>query len=164
MSQIKCVIGVIGGGECTPAESNAAYETGKRIAEGGAVLLTGGRGGVMEAASRGAREAGGEVIAVLPGSGPELSAPNPYVEIPVYTGMGNGRNIINVLTARVLIAIGGGWGTLSEIALACKVGRPVVLLHSWKLDPSRLRGAAPMEAANPEEAVRYAFDAIGDTF
>lgn len=96
------------------------------------MLLTGGRGGVMAAASRGARLAGGQVVGILPGSDDESSGANAHLSIPIHTGLGQGRNLVLVLSAQAVIAIGGGWGTLSEIAMALKHGRPVVCLESWR--------------------------------
>lgn len=137
-----------------------AEEVGRLLARAGAHLLTGGRTGVMEAACRGAVSAGGTTIAVLPGCDQAESPPNPHVEIAVFTGMGVGRNAILVQTADAVIAIGGGWGTLSEIALAGNLERPVILLDSWGVtppDPGRV--TPPPVARDPEEAVRWAIRA-----
>ena len=120
----------MGPGECRPDTAALAERVGRRIAEAGAVLVTGGRGGVMEAASRGAARAGGIVVGILPGD--EEHTANPFVTIPVVTGMGEARNAINVLTAHAVIAIEGGPGTLSEIALAAKTGTPLVGLRTWR--------------------------------
>jgi len=124
-------VAVIGASESTAAQATLAEEVGRRIAEAGWVLYTGGLGGVMEAASRGARAAGGRVIGILPGNA--VHDANPYVEIPIVTGMGHARNVILVQSVDGLVAIGGGPGTLSEIAVALKVGRPVVGLGSWEI-------------------------------
>ncbi len=138
----------------------AAEEVGRRIAGAGAVVLTGGGAGVMEAASRGARQAGGVTLAVLPGRDALESPPNAYVDHAVFTGMGDARNAILALTADAVIAIGGGWGTLSEIALAMKTRRPVVLLGSWPLDPpDSSLGAAPERARDAADAVQRALSA-----
>ncbi|MBD3163333.1 MAG: TIGR00725 family protein [Candidatus Eisenbacteria bacterium] len=156
------VILVSGGSVATPEEQALAVETGRRIADAGAVLITGGGAGVMEAASRGAREAGGIVLAVLPGSDAAESPPNAYVQHAVFTGMRDARNSILVRTADAVISIGGAWGTLSEIALARKIGRPVVLLASWRITPPRpLPGDVPQRAESSEEAVRLALAAGG---
>ncbi len=127
------IIGVMGGSAFTPGtnEAELAYEVGRRIALAGAVLLTGGGGGVMFEASRGASEAGGLVLGVLPGSARDEA--NPFVDVAVVTGMGSARNRINTLTADAVIAIGGGPGTLSEIALALIDHREVVGLFTWRL-------------------------------
>ena len=110
----------------------------------------------MEASARGASEAGGRVVAVMPGRGRDDSTPNTYTDLAIYTGMGDGRNIINVLSSDVIIAIEGGWGTLSEIALARKNGREVILLRSWEMNhPTRsVEGLHTVSTA--EEAVSLA--------
>jgi len=124
-------VAVIGASECTAGQAALAEEAGRRIAGAGWALYTGGLGGVMEAASRGARTAGGRVVGVLPGS--TARDANPYVEIPIATGMGHARNVILVQSVDGVVAIGGGPGTLSEIAIALKVGRPVVGLGTWEI-------------------------------
>ena len=124
---MKTVIGVMGGAAASEAVLADARETGRLIAQSGWVLLTGGRDcGVMAEASRGASEAGGLVIGVLPGDSPEGVAP--HVDVAILTGVGDARNVINVLASHVVIALPGGAGTASEVALALKSGRPVVLL------------------------------------
>ncbi|MEW6427851.1 MAG: TIGR00725 family protein [Thermodesulfobacteriota bacterium] len=131
------IIGVFGGGMIATdgEEWRMAEEVGRRIAEAGHYLLTGGLGGVMTAASKGAKNAGGITIAVMPGNRKSGAVPNPYVDIPIFTGMGEARNVINVKSCDAAIAIGGEYGTLSEIALALKAGCPMVLLHSWNFSP-----------------------------
>jgi uncharacterized protein (TIGR00725 family) len=124
-------IAVIGGGECTAQEATVAETLGRGIAEAGWVLYTGGLGGVMEAASRGARSAGGRVVGILPGS--DATGSNPYVEVPIATGMGHARNVILVQSADAVIAVGGRYGTLCEIAIALKLGKPVLALESWEI-------------------------------
>jgi uncharacterized protein (TIGR00725 family) len=126
-------IGVMGPSRCGTAETRAAEAVGRRIGTGGALLICGGGPGVMEAAARGASESGGLVVGILPGEREDQA--NPYVDIPIVTGMGQARNAINVLTSHALIAIGGGGGTLSEIALALRAGIPVVALRSWTISP-----------------------------
>ncbi len=137
-------VAVVGAGSCDEAETQTAEEVGGAIAGRGWVLYTGGLGGVMEAASRGAAEAGGRVVGLLPGTDPAEA--NQYVEIPVATGMGHGRNVILVQSVDAVVAVGGGHGTLSEIAIAAKIGRPVVGLHTWEID-----GVEP--AASPAAAI-----------
>jgi hypothetical protein len=150
-------IAVSGAGESTPALDELAREVGVGLARAGAVVLTGGRGGVMAAASAGARSAGGLVIGVLPGVNEGASPPNPDVDVPLFTGLGQGRNLVLVLSAAAVIAIGGGWGTLSEVALALKHGIPVVLLRSWRLArPDGLAEPLLAEAASAAEAVALA--------
>jgi uncharacterized protein (TIGR00725 family) len=120
-------IAVIGAGICGEDIMALALETGRVIAREGAVLICGGLGGVMEGAARGAAEAGGLTIGFLPGTDPRHA--NPFIGIPLATGLGEGRNVLVARTADAVIAIGGEWGTLSEVALARKVGVPVVLLR-----------------------------------
>lgn len=142
-------IGVIGAGSCTPKEADAAYQIGSEIARCGCVLVCGGLGGVMEAACRGAKDAGGTTVGVLPT--PDRQDANPYVDIAVATNMGHARNAIIVHTSDVLIAVGGEYGTLSEIALGLKAGKPVVsLLGKWDIE-----GVVVADGA--EDAVETAF-------
>jgi hypothetical protein len=123
------IIGVMGPGTgATAADQQTAYHLGQHIAQQGWILLTGGRNvGVMDAASRGAKASGGLTIGILPTATTEQMSP--AVDLPILTDMGQARNAINVLSSRVVIACGLGAGTLSEIALALKTNRPVVLLH-----------------------------------
>jgi len=155
----KVIIGVMGPAACDMGTAAAARAIGRDVARRGAVLLTGGRGGVMEAATQGAREAGGLTVGILPGADPEDTPPNPFVEIALFTGLGEARNWINVSASDAVIAVGGGFGTLSEIALALKARKPVVLLGSWRLE---IEGSVPNipRADSPEEAVAMAFAAL----
>jgi len=125
-------VGVIGGGATDSPDLEAAEAVGAGLARAGAILVCGGLGGVMEAACRGARQAGGRTIGLLPGL--DRGAANPWVEIAIATGLGELRNGLVVRSADGLIAVGGEWGTLSEIALALKVGKPVIGLGTWDLD------------------------------
>jgi uncharacterized protein (TIGR00725 family) len=125
------MISVIGGEACGPEALDIAEQIGREIARRGATLVCGGRGGVMEAACRGAREAGGHTIGIMPGRGREDSPPNPYVEFPVFTGMGFARNVVVVLSADAVIAIDGSYGTLSELAYALIHETPVVGIDTW---------------------------------
>jgi uncharacterized protein (TIGR00725 family) len=156
----KKIIGVFGGGNVreTMPEYQAAYDIGRRIAMHDCILLTGGLGGVMAAASKGAREAGGTTIGILPGSR-ITSPPNPYVDIPIYTGMGEARNVINVKSCNSAIAVGGEYGTLSEIALALKTGCPVVLLDSWSFARYAAADESMLTADTPDQAVTMAIAA-----
>jgi len=151
---VGLVIGVIGESAFTDAEHDAlAEEVGRRVAAAGAALICGGLGGVMEAACRGARGAGGRTIGILPGL--ERAGANPFVDVAVATGLGQARNVLIVLSCDALIAIGGGFGTLSEIALALRHGKPVVGLKTWQA--TRGESAAPVvPVASAEEAVREA--------
>ena len=124
---MKSIIAVIGGGNCSAEETSLAEDVGRRLADGGAVVICGGLGGVMEAVAKGAQSNGGTTVGILPGSDP--TAANPYIDVPLATGLGEMRNFLIVRSAQALIAIGGGIGTLSEIALAQRIGKPVVGLH-----------------------------------
>lgn len=137
-------------GDGSPSALDAdARAIGQMLAQAGCVLLTGGLGGVMAAASQGAQEAGGLVIGILPTYDPRDA--NPYVTLPICTGLGHARNVVLVASAEVVIAIGGAWGTLSEIALARKVGRPVICYRTWEL-PGPLEGVTA--AVSVEQVVR----------
>ena len=134
----------MGGSTVSTEVYQTAREVGQTIAEAGAMLVNGGLGGVLEAASQGAKEAGGTVIGILPGFSRQDA--NPYVDIPIVTGLGDGRNMLIVQTAQALIALPGEYGTLSEIALALKIGRPVVSVGSWEISPDILKAQTPREA------------------
>ncbi|MDO8614321.1 MAG: TIGR00725 family protein [Dehalococcoidia bacterium] len=125
------IISVIGGELCPPEAVRAAEAVGRELAKRGATLVCGGRGGVMEAACRGARSAGGHTIGVLPGRDALETPPNDYVEFPLFTGMGFARNIVVVLSGEAVIAISGSYGTLSEIAYALIHEIPVVGIDTW---------------------------------
>ena len=124
-------VAVVGPGEASPDELHAAEEVGAGLAAAGAVVVTGGLGGVMEAACRGARSRRGRTLGILPGD--DRDAANGWVEIAVATGLGELRNGLVVRAADAVVAIGGGHGTLSEVALALKLGRPVVGLGTWQV-------------------------------
>lgn len=129
------VVAVVGGSRCTPEEAELAGEVGRLLAEAGAAVVCGGYGGVMEAVARGAREKGGLVVGLL--SGATEDGANPHLSVALPTGMGEMRNALIVRAAESVIAIGGGYGTLSEIALALRLGRPVIGLRTWEFrDPS----------------------------
>ena len=153
-------LAVIGGAECSEEHSRLARETGAAIAGAGAVLLCGGRGGVMSAAAEGARTAGGRTVGILPGSSPLETPPNRHIELPIYTGLGQARNQVLVLSADAVIGIGGGWGTLTEIGLALKHRIPVVLLESWQLTlPDGRHDPYLHHADSPGAALRLALEA-----
>jgi hypothetical protein len=151
------IVGVIGASRVDEELRAMAYEVGCLVADRDAILVCGGLGGVMEAACQGAYEHDGITVGVLP-SDDTLEA-NPYVQVPVATGFGAGRNMVIVRTADVLIAVGGSYGTLSEIALALNLGKRVVHLQSWDLGQA---GAVDpemyVEAHSPEEAVERALE------
>lgn len=148
-------VAVIGPGQANDEERAAARTVGAGLAEAGAVVVTGGRGGVMAAATAGARDAGGVTVAILPGSDPTAAEAAPTVTIP--TGLGEARNALVVRAADAVVAIGGAWGTLSELALALRAGTPVVGLGTWELTGDlAARGVDDpvVRAASPEVAVR----------
>jgi uncharacterized protein (TIGR00725 family) len=153
------VVAVIGAAECTPEQAAAAEAVGRGLALRGAVLVSGGQGGVMEAASRGAREAGGLVIGILQGSQP--TGGNAYLSVALPTGLGHARNAVVVLSGKAVIAIGGGPGTLSEIGLALKSDRRVIGLGTWQLNQPDGASAAILVAASPDEAVALALSENG---
>ena len=148
------------GASRTDAElDGVARDVGRRLAEAGAVVICGGRSGVMEAVAAGAADAGGDVIGILPGDDP--AAANPGVTHVVATGVGAARNLAVVASADAVIAIGGAWGTLSEIALARNLGRTVVALGSWAVEAPEGAGDDLRfeEAAGAAEAVELALAA-----
>jgi len=134
--------------ECSPSVARLAEEVGRAVATAGAVLISGGLGGVMEAAARGARQAGGLSVGILPG--PHHREANPFIDISIATDMGHARNAVVVRSSHAVIALPGESGTLSEVALALKMGIPVVGLKSWE----HLTGV--VVAAFPTEAVSLA--------
>lgn len=148
------VVSVVGSAVCTPAQAETAEEIGRLLAERGAILVCGGRGGVMEAACRGAQKAGGLTIGILPGI--DHQEGNPYLTVALPTGLGNARNALVAIVGEAVIAIGGGYGTLSEIGIALKQGRRVIGLNTWMAVKSDGEEAAIETAQNPEEAVALA--------
>ena len=146
-------VAVVGGGSCSPQEKVAAAEIGALLARAGAVIVCGGLSGIMEAACRGARNEGGLTVGILPGS--DRSAANPHVAVAIATGLGELRNGLVVRASDALIAVGGEFGTLSEIAFALKLGKRVVGLGTWDLTR---RSDAILRASSPEDAVRLALD------
>jgi len=149
------IVAVIGDGLCSADTARLAEEVGRQLALRKAIVICGGLGGVMEAACRGAKSSGGLTIGVLPGL--DRRDANPYVDIPVVTGMREARNIIVVSSAHAVIAVSGGYGTLSEIAHALKLGIPVVGLGTWRLGKEhwdKQRGI--IAATDPGDAVHKA--------
>ncbi|MDY6862542.1 MAG: TIGR00725 family protein [Thermodesulfobacteriota bacterium] len=138
------VIGVIGAGSCDRYIEEVSFKVGSEIAKNKAILVCGGLGGVMEAASKGAKSAGGITVGILPGFTP--SEVNPYIDIPIVTGLSHGRNLIIVRTAQVLISIGGSYGTLSEIAFALKLNKPVIGLNTWDISTEIISARDPIDA------------------
>jgi len=138
-------VAVVGPGEASSEERAAAEEVGRALAGAGAVVVCGGLGGVMEAACRGAHEAGGTTLGLLPGF--DRGDANPYVDVAVATGLGEARNALVARAADALVAVGGGYGTLSEIALALKAGKTVVGVGSWEIEGVETAGSAAEAAA-----------------
>ena len=153
------IIGVIGGAAPTKEEAATAEVVGRALAEAGAVLVCGGMGGVMAAACRGAKSAGGLTIGILPGT--DRGEANPYVDIPIVTGLRCARNVIVVRTAQAVIVVGGSYGTLSEIAFALSFGKPVVGLGTWEMQREGYPPAPIVRASTPEEAVERALELAG---
>jgi len=154
-------LAVIGGASCPDHHRHLALEVGRAIAMAGAVLLCGGRGGVMAAAAEGARAAGGTTVGILPGASAAETPANPHIELAIYTGMGQARNQILVLSANAVIGVGGGWGTLTEIGLARKQDIPVVLVDSWQFSrPDGGEETGLLRADDAGQAVALALQAI----
>jgi hypothetical protein len=160
MLENKKVIAIIGGGQCSPETAKLAEDVGRGLAKRGAVLICGGLGGVMEAACRGASAEGGLTIGILPGE--SRRSANPYVQVPIVTGMGHARNVAVVKSARAVIAIDGSYGTLSEIGHALQNGIPVIGLGTWSLSRNGQPDEAIIVAKNPAEAVEIALDLSRD--
>ena len=154
------IIAVIGGEQPSPEEARLAEEVGRELARQGIILVCGGLGGVMEAACRGASSEGGLTIGILPGD--STRAANPYVQIPIVTGMGYARNIFIVKSAQAVIAIDGSYGTLSEIAHALQNGIPVIGLNTWSLSKNGQPDNSIILAQDPTEAVNKALNLAGD--
>jgi hypothetical protein len=150
----KRLIAVIGGGQCSKEEAKVAEEVGRGLAKHGAILVCGGLSGVMEAACKGASTEDGITIGILPGDNRQTA--NPYVEIPIVTGIGYARNLTVVKSAQAVIAIGGSYGTLSEIAHALQCGIPVIGLNTWSLSKNDQPDSSIILAQNPEDAVSLA--------
>ena len=151
-------ISIIGGSRCTEEEAGLAEEVGTELAKRGLTLVCGGLSGVMEAACRGARSAGGTTVGILPGN--SRKAANPYVDIPIVTAIGEARNLIVVSSGQAVIAICGEYGTLSEIALALRSGIPVIGLNTWSLSKNGRPDNSIIVAGSPKEAVDKAVAAI----
>lgn len=147
-------IAVIGSASCNAQVGAVAEEVGREIARRGAVLVCGGRGGVMEAACRGAKAEGGTTVGILPGA--DRREANAYVDIPIATGLGEARNTIVVRAADAVIAVSGGHGTLSEIGFALKMGRPVVGLGTWEVVQDGQPDRAVVQAATASQSVERA--------
>ncbi len=146
------LVSVIGGGVCTAEQAALAAEVGRLLAARGMGVVCGGRGGVMEAVCRGAAQAGGLTVGMLPGA--DADEANPWVQIAIPTGLGEARNALVVRAGAGVIAVGGEYGTLSEIALALKWGKPVAGLGTWDI-------AGVYTAADPADAVNHVLGVMG---
>ena len=149
---------VVGPSEGSADELAGAADVGRGLAQRGAVVVCGGLGGAMEAACRGAKEAGGTTLGILPGT--DRRDANPYVDVAVATGLAEGRNALVVRTADAVVAVGGAYGTLSEIALALRAGMPVVGLATWERGRRGRPDEAILRAGNAAEAVELALRAL----
>lgn len=145
---------MVGAGRADDRELELARELGVQLARGGAVILCGGLGGVMEAACGGAHSGRAVTVGLLPGD--DRSTANEHVDVAIATGLGELRNALLARACDAMVAVGGEWGTLSEIALALQLGRPVVVLESWRLQRSGLRDRGPHRARDPAEAAALA--------
>ena len=137
-------IGVIGAGKCSPEAEGLAEELGREIARNKAVLVCGGLGGVMEASARGVKQEGGITVGILPSFSFEDA--NPFIDIPIVTGLSHARNVLVVRSSHALIAVEGGYGTLSEIAIALKLRKPVIGLRTWDVSKKIITVETPKEA------------------
>lgn len=149
-------IAVVGDGKATGKVYDLAMKVGAEIADANAILVCGGLGGVMEACAKGAKEHGGLTIGILPGQ--DSSEANPYINVKVVTAMSHARNAIIARTADAVIAIGGGYGTLSEVALALKLEKPVILLETSAGLLQDFELGMVIRAKNPVEAVKIALE------
>ncbi len=155
-------VAVLGPSEASIDEMKSAQEVGRLLAAAGAIIVCGGGRGVMEAVCRSAHDAGGTTVGLLPGRDREDG--NPYLTLAIPTGLGEARNALVVQAGQVAIAVGGSLGTLSEIALALKAGKPVIGLGTWQATDPRGEDIAVQRAASPAEAVKSALQAAGRPF
>lgn len=162
MPSIKPTIGVIGANQTNQENYNLAYEVGTHIAARGAILVCGGLGGIMEAASKGASDSGGQVIGILPGT--DKKEANPYVTIPIPSGLGISRNVLIIHASDVIIAFPGEFGTLSEIAVTLATGKTVIYFPgTWDLKRiGNVDAAHYKEAFDPRQAIGLALDALSN--
>ncbi len=152
------IISVIGGEKSLEDALRLAEEVGSELGKRGVTVCCGGGGGVMEAVCRGARSAGGHTIGIMPGRDASQSPPNPWVEFPVFTGIGYARNSSVVLTGEAVIAVDGSYGTLSEIAFALIHDVPLVGLDTWDFDYRGHDAEKIVRVATPQEAVEKAIE------
>ncbi|MFQ5957002.1 MAG: TIGR00725 family protein [Candidatus Brocadiales bacterium] len=157
MAKMRC-ISVIGASTATVEEFRTAEDVGREVAKQGAVLICGGLGGVMEGAAKGAKEAGGLTVGILPGE--DTAEMNPYIDIPIVTGLGYTRNSLVAYSGDAVIAVGGKLGTLSEIAYALMKYKPVVGINTWGLDLKQLDRPGPIVARDAKEAVKKVLEVL----
>jgi uncharacterized protein (TIGR00725 family) len=150
-------VGVAGASRADPALLDQAEVLGRRLAEGGAIVVCGGGPGVMAAVCHGAQSAGGTTVGLLPGL--DRAEGNPHLTIAIPTGLGQGRNLLLVRSSDALIAVGGGFGTLSEIALALRTGTPVIGLATWSLQLDDQQVDAFPVAGDPDTAAQLVLEA-----
>ncbi|MFZ3062778.1 MAG: TIGR00725 family protein [Actinomycetota bacterium] len=148
-------VAVIGAGQCDQRTAQVAYEVGRLVALKGAILVCGGLGGVMNAAAQGAREAGGLTVGILPSE--TRTGASKFIDVAIPSGLGEARNALIARAADVVIAIGGGYGTLSEIGLALKMGKPVIGLGTWEIGHGGQRDPGIIVAGTPQTAIEKAF-------
>ena len=161
MKENLIFIAVIGGSDVSRPIEALAEEIGREIARQGAVLVCGGLGGVMEAACRGADGEGGLTVGILPGDNRQSA--NPYVKIPIPTGIGYARNAAVAKSAQAVIAIDGSYGTLTEIAYALQSGIPVIGLDTWSISINGREDSSIIRVGTPKEAVKKAVELIKDS-
>jgi uncharacterized protein (TIGR00725 family) len=153
-------VAVIGGGSPPTSDLAVAFQVGEKVARLGAVVVCGGLGGVMEAACRGAKSAGGLTVGLLPGT--SFADANPWVDVAIPSGLGEARNALVVASSHAVIAIGGEYGTLSEIALALRAGKPVIGVGTWSLvRPGGDADGGIVPVATPDQAARLAVALAG---
>ena len=138
------MIAVIGARKCDQQIYDIAFQAGQELARKGHTIICGGLGGVMEAACKGAKSAGGRTVGILPGIDPADA--NPFVDIPIATGLGAGRNLIIIHSAQAVLAVDGSFGTLSELAFALQLNKPVVGLNTWNVSEKIVSVSSPQEA------------------
>jgi uncharacterized protein (TIGR00725 family) len=158
MTSRETIIAVIGTRKPSPEEAKLAEEVGRELARNGVILICGGLGGVMEEVCRGARAEGGLTIGVIPGD--DRKSANRYVQIPIVTGIGYARNVVVVKSAQAVIAVGGGYGTLTEIGYALDSKIPVIGLGTWKISRNNQLDKSIIRARNAQEAVSKALKLI----
>jgi uncharacterized protein (TIGR00725 family) len=155
LSSRRRLVAVCGESDAQTSLAELAFELGRGIAQRDAVLICGGLTGVMEHAARGARAAGGLTVGLLPGDDPDDA--NDYIDIAIATGLGHARNAVLARTADGVVALGGGLGTLSEIALALRTGRPTIGIQTWRFDRDRRTEPGLPTADSPNDALNWLF-------